>query len=126
LGFQAGGGVFFANNVICIGAIGSDVSNTTWIGNVYGVTTQSGTTAPVVVPAGGQLGTVATSERSRRTLRPCVNVNHSIMCVCLCESIFRVCIFCVDKVADSGLKLSGNKLRALPGAERRLFERRAD
>ena len=31
------------------------MSNTTWIGNVYGVTTQSGTTAPVVVSDNGQL-----------------------------------------------------------------------
>jgi len=30
--------------------------------------------------------------------------------------------FCVDKVEDSGLKLFGNKLRALTGAERRLME----
>ena len=33
-----------------------------------------------------------------------------------------MCIFCVDKVEDSGLKLFGNKLRALTGAERRLIE----
>jgi len=44
------------------------VSNSTWIGNVYGVTTQNGTTAPVVVSADGQLGTVASSERFKKDI----------------------------------------------------------
>ena len=44
------------------------MSNTTWIGNVYGVTTQSGTTAPVVVSDDGQLGTVASSERFKKDI----------------------------------------------------------
>jgi len=79
LGFQAGGGVFFANNVICIGAIGSDVNNTTWIGNVYGVTTQSGTTAPVVVSADGQLGTVASSERFKKDIATMDRASEAIL-----------------------------------------------
>jgi hypothetical protein len=33
---------------------------------VFGVTTQSGTTAPVVVSNNGQLGTVASSERFKQ------------------------------------------------------------
>ena len=63
LGFEAGGGVTTADNVTCIGAnvAGANVSNTTWIANVYGVTTQSGTTAPVVVSDTGQLGKAASS-----------------------------------------------------------------
>ena len=44
------------------------MSNSTWIGNVYGVTTQNGTTAPVVVSADGQLGTVASSERFKKDI----------------------------------------------------------
>jgi len=44
------------------------VSATTWIGGVYGVTTQSGTTAPVVVSDGGQLGTIASSERFKKDI----------------------------------------------------------
>jgi len=79
LGFQAAGGVFFANNVICIGAIGSDVNNTTWIGNVYGVTTQSGTTAPVVVSADGQLGTVASSERFKKDIATMDRASEAIL-----------------------------------------------
>jgi uncharacterized coiled-coil protein SlyX len=70
LGYSAGNNVFTANNVTCIGAnvSGADVSNTTWIANVYGVTTQSGTTAPVIVSNTGQLGTLASSERFKKDI----------------------------------------------------------
>jgi hypothetical protein len=68
LGFNAGTGITTANNVICIGNIGQDVTDSTWIGNVYGVTTQSGTTAPVVVSDGGQLGTAPSSERFKKDI----------------------------------------------------------
>ena len=70
IGTSAGINVSTADNVICIGAdvAGADVSNTTWIGGVYGVTTQSGTTAPVVVSNTGQLGTAASSERFKKDI----------------------------------------------------------
>jgi Chaperone of endosialidase len=68
IGVFAGEGVTTANSVICIGSSGADVNNSTWIANVYGVTTQSGTTAPVVVSDGGQLGTVASSERFKKDI----------------------------------------------------------
>jgi hypothetical protein len=44
------------------------VSDTTWIGNIYGVRTQSGTTAPVVVSDTGQLGTVVSSVRFKKDI----------------------------------------------------------
>ena len=70
LGEFAGGGVSTASNVICLGANvpGANVSFTTWIGNVFGVATQSGTTAPVIVSTDGQLGTVASSERFKKDI----------------------------------------------------------
>jgi hypothetical protein len=70
LGADAGGGVSTADDVICIGhgVAGADVSNTTWIGNIYGVTTQNATTAAVIVSADGQLGTVASSERFKKDI----------------------------------------------------------
>jgi hypothetical protein len=70
LGILAGVGVATASNVICIGAkvAGADVSNTTWVGNVYNTTTVSGTTAPVIVSDGGQLGTAASSERFKKDI----------------------------------------------------------
>ena len=68
LGYYAGWNVTEANNVICIGSLGANVSNSTWISNVWGVTTQSGNTAPVVVSDGGQLGVVASSERFKKDI----------------------------------------------------------
>jgi predicted ribosome quality control (RQC) complex YloA/Tae2 family protein len=70
-----------ADNVICIGAnvVGDDVSNSTWIGNVYGVTTQNSTTAPVVVSADGQLGTVASSERFKKDIATMDKASEAIM-----------------------------------------------
>jgi Chaperone of endosialidase len=68
LGAFAGKDVTTANNVICIGSVGGDVNFSTWIENIYGVTTQSGTTAPVVVSDGGQLGTIASSQRFKKDI----------------------------------------------------------
>ena len=73
------GGVTTASNVICIGSLGADVSNSTWIANVYGVTTQSGTTAPVVVSDGGQLGTVASSQRFKKDIATMENASEVIL-----------------------------------------------
>jgi predicted ribosome quality control (RQC) complex YloA/Tae2 family protein len=55
------------------------VSNTTWIGGVYGVTTQSGTTAPVVVSDSGQLGTVASSERFKKDIATMEKASEAIL-----------------------------------------------
>ena len=81
LGVDAGLSVTTASNVTCIGAsvAGADVSNTTWIGNVYGVTTQSGTTAPVIVSADGQLGTVASSERFKKDIAVMEKASEAIL-----------------------------------------------
>jgi len=81
VGSNAGSGVVTAKGVICIGADvgGVDVSNTTWIGNVYGVTTQNGTTAPVIVSADGQLGTVASSERFKRDVATMDEASEAIL-----------------------------------------------
>ena len=81
LGFTAGNGVSTANDVICIGngVAGADVSDTTWVGNIYGVTTQSGTTAPVVVSDSGQLGTVASSERFKKDVASMERASEDIL-----------------------------------------------
>src|SRR5262249_36137783 len=79
LGYNAGSSVITANNVICIGLAGADVSSTTWVGNVYGVTTQSGTTAPVVISNNGQLGTIASSERFKKDIATMEKASEAIM-----------------------------------------------
>jgi hypothetical protein len=81
IGQGAGSGVVTAANVICIGSnvAGLNVSNTTWIGNVFGVTTQGGTTAPVVVSDGGQLGTVVSSERFKKDIATMDKASEAIL-----------------------------------------------
>jgi Chaperone of endosialidase len=81
VGDSAGLNVTTADNVICIGAnvVGADVSDTSWIGNVYGVTTQSGTTAAVIVSDTGQLGTVASSERFKKDIATMEKSSETIL-----------------------------------------------
>jgi hypothetical protein len=81
LGTGAGGNVTTANEVIVIGADlhGADVSNTTWIENIYGTTTQSGTTLPVIVSDGGQLGTASSSRRYKTDIKPMDKASESIL-----------------------------------------------
>jgi hypothetical protein len=81
VGHNAGANVVTASNVTCIGsnAAGADVSNTTWIANVYGVPTQNGTTAPVIVAANGQLGTVASSERFKKDIATMEKTSEAVL-----------------------------------------------
>jgi predicted ribosome quality control (RQC) complex YloA/Tae2 family protein len=55
------------------------VSDSTWISNIYGVTTQSGTTAPVIVSNTGQLGTVASSERFKKNIATMEKSSEAIL-----------------------------------------------
>jgi hypothetical protein len=79
LGAFAGINISSASNVICIGSSGADVSDTTWISNIYGVSPQSGTTAPVVVSDGGQLGTVASSECFKKDIATMEDASAAIL-----------------------------------------------
>jgi hypothetical protein len=79
LGIDAGNQVITASNVIAIGHTGADVSDTTWISNVFGVTTQSGTTASVIVSDTGQLGTVASSERFKKDIATMEKASEAIL-----------------------------------------------
>ena len=76
---QSGAGILTASNVICIGSDGANTSDTTWVGNIYGVTTISGTTAPVVVSDGGQLGTVVSSERFKKDISTMEKASEPIL-----------------------------------------------
>jgi Chaperone of endosialidase len=81
IGYNAGFKIVTASNVTCIGANvgGENVSSTTWIGGVYGVTTQSGTTAPVVVSDSGQLGTASSSRRFKKEIKPMDKASEAIL-----------------------------------------------
>lgn len=63
LGRDAGSNVTNANNVIAIGSFGQNVSNSCYIGNIFGAGVNGGTAMPVSVDADGKIGTVAISAR---------------------------------------------------------------
>jgi hypothetical protein len=69
LGDSAGFNVTTANHVICIGANvqGENVSNTCYIGNIFGVTSSGG--AGVFVNADGKLGTATSSRRFKTEIK---------------------------------------------------------
>jgi len=81
LGEGAGNRVATASNVICIGTevFGEDVSDTTWIGNIYGTTPLFGPTLPVIVSGNGQLGTASSSRRFKKDIRSMDKASEAIL-----------------------------------------------
>ena len=79
LGVSAGSGVTTATNVICIGTDGADVNNSCFIGNIHGVTTQIGDAIPVLIDSAGQLGTMNSSRRFKKEIKPMNNASESIL-----------------------------------------------
>ena len=77
LGALAGEAVTTADNVICIGLAGANVSNTCYIGNIFGVTS-AGATA-VYVNSIGKLGTVASSLRFKDEIKPMDKASEAIL-----------------------------------------------
>src|SRR5262249_3549066 len=70
LGFNAGNSITTANNVICIGenVAGANVSNTCFIGNIFGATATGG--VAVFINSSGQLGTATSSRRFKEEIKP--------------------------------------------------------
>jgi hypothetical protein len=80
VGNQAGSNVTTASNVICIGSVpGLNVSNTCFIGNIWGVTTAINNALPVVVSGAGQLGTVSSSLRFKKEIKPMEKVSEALL-----------------------------------------------
>jgi len=79
LGYGAGSSVTTALNVVAIQHSGADVNNSCFIGNVYGVSTQSGGTAAVVVSEAGQLGTIASSGRYKKNIATMDKASEAIL-----------------------------------------------
>jgi hypothetical protein len=81
LGELAGIGVTTASNVICIGAgvDGANVSDTCFIGNIFGVTTQNADAIPVLVDSAGQLGTASSSRRFKKEIKPMDQTSQTIL-----------------------------------------------
>jgi hypothetical protein len=68
IGINAGLGVTTASSVICIGASGANVSDSCYIGNIFGVTSSGGTA--VFVNSDGKLGTSTSSRRFKKDIKP--------------------------------------------------------
>jgi len=80
IGNVSGSGVSTANNVICIGNVsGVDVDNTTFISGIFGVTTQLANAIPVLVDEAGQLGTVSSSRRFKKEIKPMDESSEAIL-----------------------------------------------
>ena len=67
-GANAGFNVITADNVICIGTSGANVSNSCYIGQIFGVTSSGGTA--VFINSDGRLGTTTSSRRFKHDISP--------------------------------------------------------
>ena len=70
LGFNAGNSITTADNVIVIGenVAGANVSNSTFIGNIFGATATGG--VAVFIDSSGKLGTATSSRRFKDDIKP--------------------------------------------------------
>jgi hypothetical protein len=82
LGVDTGGSVTTANNVICIGAgvMGANTSDgTCFIGNIVDVVTEFNNAIPVLVATNNQLGTISSSRRFKKEIKPMENSSDAIL-----------------------------------------------
>jgi len=78
LGAYAGEAVTAADHVICIGHPGANVSNSCYIGRIYGATIDPGTAVNVGIDGSGKLGTMASSRRFKHDIKPMDNASDAI------------------------------------------------
>ena len=78
LGFGAGNNVTTASNVICIGSgvVGANVSNSCYIGSVFGQTSSGG--AAVFINSNGKLGTSTSSQRFKEEIKPMERLSEAL------------------------------------------------
>ncbi len=74
-----GGGITTANGVICIGSLGANVSSSCFIGRIRGTTTHNANAIPVVVDSADQLGTVSSSRRFKKEIKPMDKASEAIL-----------------------------------------------
>jgi hypothetical protein len=79
LGEAAGTGVTTATNVICIGSDGGNVNNSCFIGHIRGVTTQNADAMPVLIDSAGQLGTMSSSKRFKKAIKPMDSASEAVL-----------------------------------------------
>jgi hypothetical protein len=78
LGFGAGNNVTTASNVICIGSgvVGANVSNSCFIGSVFGQTSPGG--VGVFIDSSGKLGTMTSSRRFKEEIKPMERTSETL------------------------------------------------
>jgi hypothetical protein len=93
IGYRAGSNLLMGNYNILIGNPGDgatdqfqgytirigDVQTRAFIAGIYGATTGSTTTLPVIVDSNGQLGTAVSSERFKKDIKPMQAASESIL-----------------------------------------------
>jgi endosialidase-like protein len=79
IGDIAGPFVTGASNTICIGGSGINADNTCQIAHIRDVTTQNNDAIPVVVDSAGQLGTLSSSGRFKKDVKPMDNASEALL-----------------------------------------------
>jgi hypothetical protein len=77
LGNSAGNGVSTADDVICIGAVGADVTHSCYIGNIINQSSPSG--LAVFVNSDNKLGTIMSSRRFKEDIKPMDKASEAIL-----------------------------------------------
>jgi trimeric autotransporter adhesin len=77
LGYQAGIGIHTADNVIAIRASAEDVSNSCYIGQIFGATSAGGTA--VFINGVGKLGTTTSSRRFKEDIQPMDKASETLL-----------------------------------------------
>jgi trimeric autotransporter adhesin len=78
LGVDAGTGVTTADNVICIRHPGANVSDSCYIGNIFGANVDPSAVF-VVIDANGKLGTTASSRRFKEEIQPMDKASEALL-----------------------------------------------
>ena len=79
IGHNAGNLVVNSHDVIAIGSPGGDVNDSCFIGNIRDVTTDLADAIPVVIDSVGQLGTMSSSARFKKDIKPMESTSNSIL-----------------------------------------------
>ncbi len=76
LGIGAGNLVFTASNVIAIGTPGANVSDSCYIGQIFGATSSGGTA--VFITSDGKLGTTTSARRFKEEIKPMEQASEAL------------------------------------------------
>jgi hypothetical protein len=79
LGVSAGTGISTASGVIAIGSVRGKLRNSCFIGKIRDVTTQYADATPVVIDSSDQLGTMSSSCRFKKGIKPMDTASEAVL-----------------------------------------------